>query len=48
MEIIFFGIQQNLLLQNLRNLLWNNIEYQMNKTTKKSTRKPPTSTNAVK
>lgn len=40
--------RRNLLLQNLRNLLWRNIEYQMNKITKKSTRKPATSANAVK
>ena len=41
-------LRQNLLLQNLRNLLWKNIEYQMNKITKKSTRKPASSANVVK
>ena len=33
-------IQQTLLLQNLRNLIWTNIEYRMNKITKKSTKSP--------
>ena len=47
-DLFSLEIRQNLLLQNLRNLLWNNIEYQMNKITKKPTKKPPPPQNAVK
>lgn len=39
-DLISLQIRQNLLLQNLKNLLWTNIEYQLNKITKKSTKKP--------
>jgi len=39
-DFVSLEIRQNLLLQNLKNLLWKNIEYQMAKITKKSTKKP--------
>jgi len=43
-------IRQTLILQNLKNLLWTNIEYQMSKITKKPTKKPaaPSSVHSVK
>ncbi|CAF3265025.1 unnamed protein product [Rotaria socialis] len=48
-DLISLQIRQNLILQNLKNLLWANIEYQMNKITKKTTKKPSSlSTHAVK
>lgn len=47
-DLFSLEIRQNLLLQNLRNLLWNHIEYNMNKITKKPTKKPPPPQNAVK
>ena len=39
-DLMSLQIRQTLLLQNLKNLLWANIEYQMSKITKKSTKKP--------
>jgi len=39
-DLISLQIRQTLILQNLKNLLWTNIEYQMSKITKKSTKKP--------
>jgi hypothetical protein len=39
-DLISLQIRQTLILQNLKNLLWTNIEYQMVKITKKSTKKP--------
>ncbi|CAF3817257.1 unnamed protein product [Rotaria magnacalcarata] len=48
-DLISLQIRQNLILQNLKNLLWTNIEYQMNKITKKTTKKLSSlSTHAVK
>lgn len=48
-DLLSLQIRQNLFLQNLKNLLWKNIEYQMNKITKKSTKKPASlSTHSVK
>ncbi|CAF1323581.1 unnamed protein product [Adineta ricciae] len=40
MDLTSLQIRQTLLLQNLKNLFWTNIEYQMSKITKKSTKKP--------
>ncbi|UJR24051.1 hypothetical protein I4U23_027019 [Adineta vaga] len=40
MDLTALQIRQTLLLQNLKNLFWANIEYQMSKITKKSTKKP--------
>lgn len=40
MDLTSLQIRQTLLLQNLKNLFWANIEYQMSKITKKSTKKP--------
>ncbi len=42
-DLISLQIRQTLILQNLKNLLWTNIEYQMSKITKKSTKKPSSS-----
>jgi hypothetical protein len=39
-DLISLQIRQTLFLQNLKNLLWTNIEYNMAKITKKSTKKP--------
>ncbi|CAF1169991.1 unnamed protein product [Adineta steineri] len=39
-DLTSLQIRKTLILQNLKNLLWANIEYQMNKITKKSTKKP--------
>jgi hypothetical protein len=39
-DLVSLQIRQTLFLQNLKNLLWANIEYQMGKITKKSTKKP--------
>ncbi|CAF0893153.1 unnamed protein product [Rotaria sordida] len=48
-DLISLQIRETLILQNLKNLLWTNIEYQMNKITKKSTKKPTSlSTHSVK
>ncbi|CAF3687678.1 unnamed protein product [Rotaria sp. Silwood1] len=48
-DLISLQIRQSLILQNLKNLLWTNIEYQMNKITKKSTKKPASSpTHSIK
>jgi ketopantoate reductase len=38
-DLVSLQIRQTLFLQNLKNLLWTNIEYQMGKITKKSTKK---------
>ncbi len=49
MDLISLQIRQTLILQNLKNLLWTNIEYQMSKITKKSTKKPsPPSDHSIK
>jgi hypothetical protein len=42
-DLISLQIRQTLILQNIKNLLWTNIEYQMGKITKKSTKKPASS-----
>ena len=50
-DTISFEIRQIMFLQNLKNLLWSHIEYQMGKITKKSTKKTnllPPSSNTIK
>ncbi len=48
-DLVSLQIRQTLILQNIQNLLWANIEYQMAKITKKSTKKPASGpANAVK
>lgn len=48
-DLTALEIRQTILLQNIKNLLWSNIEYQMGKITKKSTKKPaPSSVHTVK
>jgi len=49
-DLLSLQIRQTLILQNIKNLLWANIEYQMSKITKKSTKKPaaPPPNHAVK
>lgn len=39
-DLTSLQIRQTLILQNLKNLFWANIEYQMGKITKKPTKKP--------
>ena len=39
-HLVSLNVRQTLILEDLKNLLWSNIEYQMSKITKKSTKKP--------
>jgi len=43
-DLMSLQTRETLVLQNLKNLLWTNIEYQLGKITKKSTKKPSSPT----